>query len=70
MFTLPRSSKRGTSALLAIIAALGTGALSSAYAETVATVNGVDIDSAVVDLYLTNRTQQPAADSVKPLSRN
>ncbi len=63
MFTLPRSRKRGTTALLVCIAALGTGALSSADAETVATVNGVDIDSAVVDLYLTNRTQQAAADA-------
>jgi peptidyl-prolyl cis-trans isomerase C len=30
------------------------------YAETVMTVNGVDIDSAVIDLYIQSRTQKPA----------
>ena len=48
--------------------ATGTVALSAAMlislpvsAETVKTVNGVDIDSAVVDFYIESRTQQPAA---------
>ncbi len=63
MIALPRSRKRGTSALLATAMAVGVIAVPSAQAETVATVNGVDIDSAVVDLYLTSRTQQPAADA-------
>ncbi len=31
------------------------------YAETVKTVNGVDIDSSVVDAYIQSRAQQPAA---------
>ena len=34
--------------------------VSIASAETVMTVNGQDIDSAVIDLYLTSRTQKPA----------
>ena len=59
MFTQPRSIKRGTLALLATAVALST----VARAETVATVNGVDIDSAVVDLYLSSRTQRPAAEA-------
>ncbi len=63
MFTLSRSVKRGTPALLAATIVISSVAMSSARAETVATVNGVDIDSAVVDLYLTNRTQKPAAEA-------
>ncbi len=34
---------------------------SAAQAETVLTVNGADIDSVVVDLYVENRTQKPAS---------
>lgn len=34
-----------------------------AAAETVATVNGVDIDSSVLDLYIQSRTNRPAAQS-------
>ena len=54
---------RGTVTVLAI-AALVTG-YSSANAETVATVNGADIDSELVDLYLESRTQKPAAQATQ-----
>ena len=63
MFTNPRSRKRGTAALLATVAAIGFIAFPAAQGETVATVNGVNIDSSVVDLYLTSRTQKPAAEA-------
>ena len=58
-----RSRTRGTStAIVAIVAYAFTSTL-VASAETVATVNGVDIDSAIVDLYLVSRTQKPAAQA-------
>ncbi len=36
-------------------------AYSAAQAETVLTVNGADIDSVVIDMYVENRTQKPAS---------
>ena len=41
-------------------AAIALGSATTAIAETELTVNGVDIDSAVIDLYLESRTQRPA----------
>lgn len=38
-----------------------TAASAPALAETVKTVNGVDIDSTVIDTYIESRTQRPAA---------
>lgn len=60
------SFRSGTCGTLTAITALGVIALTAtsvATAETVVTVNGVDIDSAIVDLYLTSRTQKPAAQA-------
>ena len=55
-----RSKGAGTSVALAtVVLALASGAS----AETVLTINGADIDSAVVDLYLQSRTQKPAAEA-------
>jgi len=54
-----RSRKTGASlALLAAATTLMFG--SGATAETVATVNGVDIDSTLVNMYLASRIQKPA----------
>ena len=55
MKSTARSLASGT-LMLSLIAA-GAPAL----AETVKTVNGVDIDSTVVDIYIESRTQRPAA---------
>jgi len=53
----------------ACFALAATLALSSgAFAETVATVNGVDIDSSVLDNYVTSRLQKPA-DQATPQER-
>ena len=35
--------------------------VTTAHAETVLTVNGIDVDSAVIDLYIESRTQKPAS---------
>ncbi len=51
-----RSLASGT-LMLSLIAT----AAAPAFAETVKTVNGVDIDSTVVDTYIESRTQRPAA---------
>jgi len=48
------------------IAALGAAILiigTTASAETVATINGADIDSSLVDMYLESQTQKPAAQA-------
>ena len=45
-----------TTGVLVIVASY-----TAAQAETVLTVNGADIDSVVVDLYVENRTQKPAS---------
>lgn len=55
-----RSRIFGTSAAVAAIALTST---SVAGAETVATVNGVDIDSTVLDLYISSRIQKPATEA-------
>ena len=52
-----RSNRVGTTALFAAVLATGTATVS---AETAMTVNGVDIDSAVVDTYTESRFQKPA----------
>ena len=55
-----RSSRFGTVLAIASLAASG---ISTATAETVTTVNGVDIDSTVFDAYLESRFQKPAAQA-------
>ena len=55
-----RSSRFGT---LVAVASLAASGFSTAAAETVATVNGVDIDSTVFDAYLESRFQKPAAQA-------
>jgi peptidyl-prolyl cis-trans isomerase C len=51
------SSYRGT---LAVLATLAAAAIPAASAETVLTVNGVDVDSSVFDTYAESRFQKPA----------
>jgi peptidyl-prolyl cis-trans isomerase C len=51
------SSYRGT---LAVLATLVAAAIPAASAETVLTVNGVDVDSSVFDTYAESRFQKPA----------
>ncbi len=53
-----RPARAGASVALAATVILG-GA-SAATAETVFTVNGVDVDSSVLEMYLETRTQKPA----------
>lgn len=55
-----RSSRFGT--LIAVVTLAASG-FSTAAAETVVTVNGVDIDSMVFDAYLESRFQKPAAQA-------
>ncbi len=55
-----RSSRVGTNIAVASLAA---GGLSTAAAETVTTVKGIDIDSTVFDAYLESRFQKPAAQA-------
>ena len=55
-----RSSRLGT---VIVVASLAASGFSTAAAETVATVNGVDIDSTVLDAYLESRFQKPAAQA-------
>ena len=57
MNLLPGSGRAG---LLAVGMLAIAASVSVASAETVMTVNGQDIDSAFVDLYLFSRTQKPA----------
>ena len=59
MATCNRSRRTGTTlALVAAATTLMVGSLASA--ETVATVNGVDIDSSLLNMYLASRIQKPA----------
>jgi len=61
MNTSTRSSRTGLFATIAIaVAALFTS--TNIAAETVATVNGVDIDSTTFEFYLESRTQKPLAE--------
>lgn len=46
---------------LLAVSALSLTSLASVSAETLATVNGIDIDSSLVDFYLENRWQAPAS---------
>jgi peptidyl-prolyl cis-trans isomerase C len=55
-----RSRRFGT---VLAVASLAVSGISTAYAETVTTVNGVDIDSTVFDAYLESRFQKPAAQA-------
>jgi peptidyl-prolyl cis-trans isomerase C len=55
-----RSRRFGT---LLAVATIAAGGFSTAAAETVATVNGVDIDSTIFDAYLESRFQKPAAQA-------
>ena len=57
MSLLPGSGRAG---ILAVGMLVIAASASVASAETVMTVNGHDIDSAVIDLYLVSRTQKPA----------
>lgn len=68
MAIFSRSRAFGTYLALAAAGALALG-VSSATAETVATVNGAAIDSSVVDFYLESRTQK-AADQATPQERD
>ena len=57
------SAKAGITAVMALAALPWV-----ASAETVKTINGVDLDSAVVDFYIESRTQRPASE-VDPQGR-
>lgn len=63
MGTTNRSGSNRTLVALAATFSVVLAALAPAQAETVATVNGVDIDSSLVDFYLESRTQRPAAQA-------
>ena len=54
-------ARSGTAGLLLIAAPLMASGI--AVAETEVTVNGVDVDSAVVDVYIESRTQKPATQA-------
>ena len=56
-----RPSLPGTLLAIAGVCSLASMPASVASAETVKTVNGVPIDSSLVDFYLSSRTQQPIA---------
>jgi len=58
-----RSRTNGTSLKLAALSAAILMIGTSASAETTATINGVDIDSTIIDVYLESRTQKPAAQA-------
>ena len=60
MFISPRSRIFGTSVAVAVMALASTSFVA---AETLKTVNGVAIDSTVLDLYISSRMQKPAADA-------
>ena len=57
------SRSNGTSLTLAAFGAAMLMIGTTVSAETVATVNGVDIDSSIVDIYLESRTQKSAAQA-------
>ena len=58
-----RSRSNGTSLTLAALGAAILMIGTTASAETVATINGVDIDSSIIDIYIESRTQKPAAQA-------
>ena len=59
------TSRSGPAAKYLLAASLATLviSISPAQAETVATINGTAIDSAVVDMYIQSRTNRPAAQA-------
>jgi peptidyl-prolyl cis-trans isomerase C len=57
MKSIPSSGRARTLAVGILVAA---ASFTVAHAETLLTVNGIDIDSAVLDLYIESRTQKPA----------
>lgn len=57
-----KSSSRSLASGALILSFIAT-ATSPALAEAVKTVNGVDVDSTVVDMYIESRTQRPAASA-------
>jgi len=64
------STCSGRSAVITAFAAIVAITLTStAAAETVTTVNGVDIDSSIVDMYLESRIQKPA-EQATPAERD
>lgn len=63
MTTRLRARKIGARPTLVATAILTFVAMPGAHAETVATINGADIDSSFVDLYLESKTQQPASEA-------
>ena len=58
-----RSRANGTSLKLATLGAAMLMIGATASAETVATINGVGIDSSIIDIYLESRIQKPAAQA-------
>jgi len=63
MGTPVRSGTSGAFIALAATLSIGLTAAAPSWAEPVATINGVDIDSSLVDFYLESRTQRPAAQA-------
>ena len=61
MFILHRPGLAGAAVTLATIAV--STLTTTAVAETVATVNGVDIDSVAADMYISSRIQKPADEA-------
>ena len=57
MKSLPSS---GRTRILTVGILVAAASFTVAHAETLLTVNGIDIDSAVLDLYIESRTQKPA----------
>ena len=58
MKSLPSS---GRTRILTVGILVAAASFTVAHAETLLTVNGIDIDSAVLDLYIESRTQKPAS---------
>jgi peptidyl-prolyl cis-trans isomerase C len=48
---------------LLVVSALGAALTTNVLAESIATINGTDIDSTVFDAYLESRLQKPAAEA-------
>ena len=58
MIIAKRSGTTGTLVALAAVATLGSAA--TAFAQTAFTVNDVDVDSSVLNMYVESRLQRPA----------
>lgn len=59
-----RSRNRGTT-LAAVAASMAIALTATVFAETVLTVNGVDIDQTIFNQYLESRIQKPAAEATE-----